>query len=45
MSLTVEIFTSRLLEQLLRMYGLEGVTKLLKAEPTIDERLRKLAKI
>jgi chromosome segregation ATPase len=45
MSLTVETLTSRILEQLLRMYGLEGFTKILKPEPTIDERLRKLAKI
>ena len=27
------------------MYGLEGFTKILKPEPTVDERLRKLAKI
>ena len=45
MSLSVEIVTSRLVDQLLRMYGLDGFIRLLKPEPTIDERLAKLAKI
>lgn len=45
MSLSIETLASRLVEQLLRMYGLEGFTKILKPEPTVDERLRKLAKI
>lgn len=45
MSLSVEIVASRLVDQFLRMYGLDGIIKILKPEPTIDERLRKLAKI
>ena len=45
MSLNIEIVTTRLVEQVLRMYGLEGLSKILKPEPTIDERLQKLAKI
>lgn len=45
MSLSTEIFASRLLQQLLQMYGLDGVVRLLKPEPTIDERLEKLSKI
>ena len=45
MSLSVEIIASRLVDQLLRMYGLDGFTRILKSEPTIDERLTKLTKI
>ena len=45
MSLSVEIVASRFVAQLLRTYGLEGFTKILKPEPTIDERLTKLTKI
>jgi len=43
--LSIEVLSSRLISQLLRMYGLEGVVGLLKPEPTIDERLQKLSKI
>lgn len=45
MSLSVEIVASRVVDQFLRMYGLDGFIKILKPEPTIDERLTKLAKI
>ena len=45
MSLSIEIAASRLVSQLLRMYGLDGFTRILKSEPAIDERLAKLAKI
>lgn len=45
MSLPIEIVKSRLIDQLLRMYGLDGFARILKPEPTIDERLAKLTKI
>jgi peptidoglycan hydrolase CwlO-like protein len=45
MSLSVEIIASRLFDQLLRMYGLDGFAKILRPERTIDERLTKLTKI
>ncbi|MGG5149234.1 hypothetical protein [Alcaligenes aquatilis] len=45
MSLSIEIVASRVVDQLLRMYGLDGLAKIFKPEATIDERLAKLAKI
>lgn len=44
MSLNVELVTL-VADKLLRVYGFEGFSKLLKQEPNIDERLSKLAKI
>jgi peptidoglycan hydrolase CwlO-like protein len=43
--MSIEFIASRVLDQLLRMYGLEGFMRILKPEPTIDERLEKLSKI
>ncbi|HDO1310024.1 hypothetical protein ACE1B4_02190 [Aeromonas veronii] len=45
MSLPIEVIATRIAERFLRMYGLEGLSKLLKHEPTVDERLQKLTKI
>lgn len=45
MSLSIEIVASRVFVQFLRMYGLDGLAKILKPEATLDERLAKLAKI
>lgn len=45
MSLSIEIVSSRVFGHFLRMYGLDGLAKILKPEAAIDERLAKLANI
>jgi hypothetical protein len=45
MSRSVETIARRLLDELIAMYGLDGLSKILRQQPTIDERLTKLTKI
>lgn len=45
MQLPIEVLAKRMTEQVLRMYGLDGLVRILRPEPSIDERLLKLAKI
>lgn len=45
LTMPIEIIAKRFVEQLLRMYGLEGFSKFIKPESTLDERLQKLVKI
>jgi hypothetical protein len=44
-SIAIEVDIPRLVDQALRIYGLDGLARIFRPEPTLDERLVKLAKI